>query len=335
MTKIKTALLGLSIALCLSTNEIVSAQQNLTPQNSVQSEPVEAAADGSTQRITVTNALTHSRDVIEIAAESTGPIQELAVIEGSRIRIGQELGKVKDDRSVLAMQKAKLEWEIAKKKQTSDIAIRLTEKASLVAATEYDRAVRANKEIPNTYAENEVDRRKLVYEKAQLEIEQSAYNRSLAEAEAAVAKTGLEQAELELQRHKVVSPVNGMVVALRRQMGEWVEPGTPIVDVVDMDVFRVEGFVSVAEAAVQLCERKAHIVVPMGDETLEKEGKVVFVSPEANPLNLQVRVILEIPLHSEKERASFRAGLKCQAWIEAAQSVVNDDAEEADANSVP
>lgn len=282
----------------------------------LQETKVQETNDVEPKKLELTNALTHSPQIIEVSAECSGVIKILSVTEGSRIQVGQELGKVKDDRALIALQKATYEWEVACKKQSSDIAIRLTEKAALVAVTEYERAVRANKEIPNTYAENEIDRRKLVYEKAKLEIEQAAYNRSLAEAEAAIAKTGLEQAELELRQHQIQSPVNGMVVAVKRRAGEWVEPGATIVEVVDMDVFRVEGFLTVVEAATLSLQREAHVVIPIGDQALEKKGKVVFVSPEANPLNLQVRVILEFPFSSEKERDIFRSGLKCKAWID-------------------
>lgn len=269
----------------------------------------------SDSKIELLNALTRSREVIEISAEVSGPIKSLSVMEGSRITIGQEVAKIKDERAALAMEKAKLEWDVADRKQKSDIAERLTEKAALVAGTEYDRAVRANKEIPNTYAESEVDRRKLVYEKAKLEIEQAAYERALIVGETAIAKNGLDQAMLELRRHQIISPVNGMVVSLKRQLGEWVEPGAPILEVVDLDFFRVEGFVTVDQAAVGLAGRAALVQVTTGSEKWEREGKVVFVSPEANPVNLQVRIIIEVPFSSEKERSSFRSGLKCKASV--------------------
>lgn len=278
----------------------------------------------SDSKIELLNALTRSREVIEISAEVSGPIKSLNVMEGSRITIGQEVAKIKDERAALAMEKAKLEWDVADKKQKSDIAERLTEKASLVAATEYDRAIRANKEIPNTYAESEVDRRKLVYEKAKLEIEQAAYERALIIGEAAVAKNGLDQAQLELRRHQITSPVNGMVVGLKRQLGEWVEPGAPILEVVDLDFFRVEGFVSVAQASLGLSDSDAHVQVTMGNETWEKKGKVVFVSPEANPVNLQVRIIIEVPFSSEKERLSFRSGLKCKASVAVSEDTTTE-----------
>lgn len=275
-----------------------------------------AATTEPSDKIQLTNALTRARDVIEISAEIAGPIQALSVLEGSRIEIGQELGRIKDDRAQLGMQKAKLEWEVADKKQKSDIAERLTEKAALVARTEYERAVLANKEIPNTYAESEVDRRKLVFEKAKLEIEQAAYERSVIAGEASVAKNVLDQAQLELLRHKVTSPVNGMVVGLKRQLGEWVEPGVPILEVVDMDYFRVEGFISVSEASLGLNGREVEVQIPLGKDTWEKKGKVVFVNTEANPVNSQVRIIVEIPFSTEKERLSFRSGLKCKATID-------------------
>lgn len=306
-----------AISLC----GLLAAIAKEVPQDSVLTDsPPVSQAD-----IELLNALTRTRDVIELSAEITGAIKSLNVMEGSRIEIGQELGKIKDERASLALEKAVLEWDVADKKQKSDIAVRLADKAALVAATEYERAIRANKEIPNTYAESEVDRRKLVYEKAKLEIEQAAYERGLAAGEASVAKNGLDQAQLELRRHLISSPVNGMVIAVKRQAGEWVEPGMSILEVVDMDFFRVEGFVSIDKAAFELAGRNARIQISFGEDTWDKQGKVVFVSPEANPVNLQVRVIIEVPFSSEKERLSFRSGLKCKAAIMLSRPETNEE----------
>lgn len=272
--------------------------------------------DGQAKGIEVVNALTRTRELVEISAEIAGPIVEMVVSEGSRIKVGQTLGRIKDERARMARDKAKLELELAEEKKSSDIAVRLTDKASKVAQAEYERAVNANKQISNTYPESEVDRRKLVFEKSQLEIEQAAYDRSLTALQASIALNQVEQAEFELSRHVLLSPINGMVVGVKRHQGEWVEPGTPILEVVDLDHFRIEGFVTAEEAAVGLFGKSVEIEIAIGNVSLARKGKVVFASPEANPVNMQVRVIIEAPFVDDEARNRFRSGLKCRAVIE-------------------
>jgi multidrug efflux pump subunit AcrA (membrane-fusion protein) len=296
---------------------IASAQEEKEPVK-VDSERNEQAEASNVQPkgIEVVNALTRTRELVEISAEIAGPIVEMVVSEGSRIKVSQTLGRIKDERARMARDKAKLELELAEEKKSSDIAVRLTDKASKVAQAEYERAVNANKQIANTYPESEVDRRKLVFEKSQLEIEQAAYDRSLTALQASIAVNQVEQAEFELSRHTLLSPINGMVVGVKRHQGEWVEPGTPILEVVDLDHFRVEGFVTAEEAAVGLFGKSVSIDIAIGNVSLARKGKVVFASPEANPVNMQVRVIIEAPFGDDEARNRFRSGLKCRAVIE-------------------
>jgi multidrug efflux pump subunit AcrA (membrane-fusion protein) len=301
------------LIICTSASAQEDAKSaNVEPAKAVQPK----AFDGQARGIEVVNALTRTRELVEISAEIAGPIVEMVVSEGSRIKVGQTLGRIKDERARMARDKAKLELELAEEKKSSNIAVRLTDKASRVAQAEYERAVNANKQIANTYPESEVDRRKLVFEKSQLEIEQAAYDRSLTALQASIALNQVVQAEFELSRHVLLSPINGMVVGVKRHQGEWVEPGTPILEVVDLDHFRVEGFVTAEEAAVGLFGKSVAIEIAIGNVSLTRKGKVVFASPEANPVNMQVRVIIEAPFVDDEARNRFRSGLKCRAVIE-------------------
>lgn len=266
--------------------------------------------------VEVTGALTKTKDSIELSAEIAGVLRDLTVNEGTTITLGQKLGSLKDDKQKLAVEKAKYELELARKKWSSDISVRLTNKAAAVAAEEYQRAVMANKEIANTYAASEIDRRKLVHEKSLLEIEQAEYELDIRGMEAQVAGNNLAQAELELQRFQILSPVNGLVTRVNRHPGEWLEPGTTILEVVDMDHFRVEGFVTVDEASLGLMDKVAEVRIPLGNKLMIKKGRVAFASPEANPVNMQVRVVLEFPFDSKEERLAFRSTLKCQVTIQ-------------------
>ncbi len=125
----------------------------------------------------------------------------------------------------------------------------------------------------------------------------------------AAAENDLKQAELTLAQHRVLSPVTAMVVAVDKHDGEWVEPGTRIVQLMAIDKLRVQGAIPVAVASPDLRERPASITIRRGQQDLQFAGKVTFVSPEANPINGQVRVFIQV----DNARGQLRPGMKVQA----------------------
>ena len=104
----------------------------------------------------------------------------------------------------------------------------------------------------------------------------------------------LELANAMLDRRKVLSPLTGVVVRHRRQPGEFVEAGTPILRVIQLDRLRAEGFVDVAIASPALKSRAVRIeVTGIGARKKTLSGVITFVGQEVDPLNQQVRVWAE------------------------------------------
>ena len=67
--------------------------------------------------------------------------------------------------------------------------------------------------------------------------------------EAKVAKAEVEAAKVMVDRHKVLSPIDGVVVDVRAHKGEAVQPAQPVIRVVKLDSLWVEGDVPAAEFA--------------------------------------------------------------------------------------
>jgi multidrug efflux pump subunit AcrA (membrane-fusion protein) len=104
----------------------------------------------------------------------------------------------------------------------------------------------------------------------------------------------LELAKAMLDRRKVLSPLTGVVVRHSRQPGEFVEAGTPILRVIQLDRLRAEGFVDVAIASPALKSRAVRIeVTGIGARKKTLSGVITFVGQEVDPLNQQVRVWAE------------------------------------------
>src|SRR5262249_61260030 len=98
-----------------------------------------------------------------------------------------------------------------------------------------------------------------------------------------------------IARRWVAAPVAGFVVEVNRHRGEWVEPGQTILRILRLDRLRAEGLVSAQLVRGDLNGRRVKLQVQRTDQPpAEYAGKIVFVNPEIDPVNGQVRVWAEI-----------------------------------------
>ena len=113
-------------------------------------------------------------------------------------------------------------------------------------------------------------------------------------------------AEEVLGRCGIEAPVDGVVTKVYRHAGEWVKPGDPVFRLVRIDRLRAEGFLEAKYATKDLTGAPVRLVVEQGGRQAEFPGKIVFVSPEIDPVNGQARVWAEI----ENEEMRLRAGMR-------------------------
>ncbi len=261
--------------------------------------------------VIVENAILKTIETTTVPAEATGVLVSVAVAEGSVVQQGAELAKIRDDIVRLQVDRARLQRESALRKQKNDINLQLALKSAAVSENELKRAENANRVVSNTYPQNEIDRLRLVLDRARLEIERAKHERELQDIEVEVVENEHRQAQDLLARHRIVAPNSGMIVQLEKKAGEWVEPGTKIVQIVRIDRLRIEGFVGAADATDDLAGATAKAEIAAGTKNVPSTGKVVFVSPDSNPVNGLVRVFIEI----ENPQGKLRPGLKVNAVI--------------------
>ena len=125
-----------------------------------------------------------------------------------------------------------------------------------------------------------------------------------------MTESQIEMSKLLIKKTEVRAPMAGMVVGVERRKGEWVEPSETIVRLVKVDRLRVEGFVSAEVAA------KVRIGAPVEVKFSQKwlndhvyRGKIVFVDPEANPVNSQILVWAEIDNHENRLLPGLRGDI--------------------------
>ncbi len=261
--------------------------------------------------IVVSNAVLKTIESTVVAAEVSGIISSFVAKEGMEVKQGQALGKVRDEALKLELARLKTATEIAKKKHASDIDKRLAIKSQAVAENEYQRATQANRQVRDTYPVNEIDRLKLIADRAKLEVERANYVTEMAALEIAQTEHEYRKSYDIYTRHQITAPVSGVITSVEKKVGEWVEPGADLLRIVRLDRLRIEGFVTAEQTITNLVGREARVTVAIGNKSRETTGKVVFVSPDVNSINSLVRVYLEI----DNSRSELRPGLQVKANI--------------------
>lgn len=254
--------------------------------------------------VTIESAILKTIESTALASQVAGMIQLIDVREGNRLSKGQEVGRIRDTAVKLQAEKAKLSMELSKKKQLNDIDQKLAEKNRAVAENEHRRAMEANLKVANVYPINEIDRLRLLFDRAVLEAERAGYQKGVAEMECSIAEIEYRQSQELLQRHQIISPCDGVVTSVEKRVGEWVDPGSVLFTIVQIDRLRIEGFIGALHASPQLVGAKAKVRIEKPQ--IEREAEVVFISPDANPVNSQVRVFLEIDNSDGRLRPGMR-----------------------------
>lgn len=150
-------------------------------------------------------------DVIQVAPDVSGLITEVKVVDNQQVKRGEVLFVIDQARYTLALRNAQ--------------ATAQQRRATLDQARREDAR---NRVLGNLVARE-------VVEETHSRVETAAA--ALADAEVAI-----DTARLNLQRTVIVSPVDGYLNDRAPRVGEYIAAGRPVLSVVDMHSFRVDGY---------------------------------------------------------------------------------------------
>jgi hypothetical protein len=245
-----------------------------------------------------------------LAVERPGILSE-AVREGERVEAGMIVLRVRD-----AVPKSAL--AVAAARADSNADVRAAQKEHEAAAFEYQTHVKANQSRPGTYSEIDVRRVQLAAESAALKVE-------LAEHERAVNQRLKEQAHDELSTYYVPSTISGLVTRAFKGAGEAVQLGEPVLEIVNTDTVRVEGYVPLqdvwqikvgAAVTVRVELRVAGEADRAGKQAsvVTVDGVLGFIDVDVQPVAKVVRVWADIP----NPQGLLRDGLDAELVIHVA-----------------
>jgi macrolide-specific efflux system membrane fusion protein len=245
--------------------------------------------------IEVDEALVTLIEQVEVPAREAGVLAAIDVREGQVVAVGDALAHLDDTQAQLTKKRAEIELDVARAEAENDVDVRFAEKSTEVTRAELRRASESMEKYKKSVSATELDRLRLEAERAALQVEQAQQELKVAGFTQRLKQNELDYAVWTLERLRIKSPLDGVVVEINQRPGEWVEPGETMFRVVRIDRLRVEAFLDAHQAAGLLVGRPVKLAIDAkGDATAEFSGKIVFVSPEVDPVNGQVRVWAEV-----------------------------------------
>jgi macrolide-specific efflux system membrane fusion protein len=231
----------------------------------------------------------------EVPAQEAGVLTAVAVREGQQVAEGELLAQVDDQVSRLAAAAAQLQFSIAEAKATNDVRIRYAKKALEVSEAELRRSTESVARFPKSVSESQLDVERLTVQKHLLELEQAMQDQQIATLEMKAKDHERTAATAQVARRRIVAPFNGVVVQVLVRHGEWVEPGQQALRIVNVERLKAEGFIPAQRANANLAGQTVRLTLELGEKAAATfAGKIVFVSPEVDPITGQVRVWAEI-----------------------------------------
>lgn len=102
-----------------------------------------------------------------------------------------------------------------------------------------------------------------------------------------------ESAERERLQRYVIAPVDGVIVKMIPQVGEWAKPGDPIISLVDATTALLHLTIPHKEARSLRVGMPQAVMLDVSDSVFRTMGRVSFVSPVADPASglVEVRIM--------------------------------------------
>ena len=226
-----------------------------------------------------------------MAAQADGILQELLFEEGASVEKGQLVLTIDERMANAELAVAQKEAEAAAAQAGQDANLRFSRKVAEVSDAEY----LESKELyeRNSASLQETRRKQLEAQKARLGIEVAEVDHAKDILAHHVSQEKVNAAKVQVDLRKVISPYDGIIVERKRDQGEWVKAGEPILRLVHLKEMRVEANVPVRGASVaHLQNAQIRLHVTINGEDFTRDSHVEFVSPvvEMNTCRIWARV---------------------------------------------
>jgi RND family efflux transporter MFP subunit len=275
-----------------------------------------------TREITVTGTLA-AQEKSTLSAKVAGRLQYLPVDLGSLVHRGDVLAQVEPTDYELGLQQAAAALSQARtavglrpEGEDDRIEIELMSAVKQAKAV-LDEAVQNRVRVKSLSQSGIASHSELDTAEAAYQVSLSRFDSALEEARTRVAAVAQKRAEYELARKKLAdasvrAPFDGAVQSRPGHLGEYVAPGSPIVELVKIDPLRLRLHVPERESTLVCTGQLVRLYVE-GDTNLYT-GRIARLSPALDELSRMLLVEADVPA-----RGSLRPGLFARAKLSVAE----------------
>lgn len=247
---------------------------------------------------------------IQVAAAEMGVLAEILVAEGDSVAAQQTLARLDDG----VLEKS-LDVARSAKNATGSLRAALSELETTRNQLEGYRSLRRN----NNATDREIERATTAVAIAEAKVQ-------IVRDELEVRRTEYERTKAQLEKRQVKSPIQGTVVELKKEVGEFVSPTDPVImTIVDLThlkaIFSLPRSYATGLRVGQVASLR--IAENTGERGLVCKGVIEFISPTADPQSGTVRVKVRVANLDRK----IPCGVLCQWNAVSVDADVDADAQ--------
>jgi RND family efflux transporter MFP subunit len=222
-------------------------------------------------------AFTEPYRLIAVSASEIGIIERLTVIEGQRVQAKQVIGKLDDSVLSASLEVARSAAGASGARMSAEADFQLR-KQQLNAYQLLERSGNAtHREIGQ----------------AELEVEQAAARLQGIREDIEVRQLECERIRKQIEQRQIVSPIDGIITSIEKNVGEFVSPTDPVVlHVVKIDTLLA--IFSVPRVFAGTIKPGTPVMLSIGVDEGQVKGEVEYVAPIANPESNTVRVKIRV-----------------------------------------
>lgn len=187
---------------------------------------------------------------------------------------------------------------------TAEVSLMIAEQAQKSIKTQVDG------QIENSVSDVESARGSLDAAKANLELVKSSardVDMKPQEARVAQAKSALELAKKKLDDTKIIAPMDGTVVHIGTEVGQYAQAGVPIVKMLGMSLLQIEANIPETDIADVMIDDPVEITFDALSSKELFDGKVVKIDPDATVI--QGVIYYKITIELEEDDKRIRTGM--------------------------
>lgn len=251
---------------------------------------------------------------VDVPANMEGLLLQLNVREGDRVKEGQLIATCDSRSAELAVELKKAEEKEMMLQAQDNVNLRAAENDSKLADKIAESFISLYEQ--RATSKYEMEQKRLEAIKQRLRIELAKMEQEVKKIQYITKRTEKSLAEVELTKCQVNSPFDGYVEERYAQLGQWLQAGTPVFKIMQMDRLRVEGSYNSRDYPGML---KIGTPVRMtlrtsANDTTELAGTVGYISMEQDTLGLR-RFWVEIENREVDGDYLFKPGMKASVEV--------------------